>query len=216
MHCPLPVPTRIHKKRIGTKTGAVCHAVARSYVERAFAVCSCRASGVLCRGICMRCVTLAVCVTMLRPPKGNPKCICLPSVWRTTKNKNDRGFFELLITPLRQPSASVLVRNGILYMPVNLFSSSSCLRSISRCFLNSRDLRRASRVSCIFVEILFLIWVFLSSFLFCAWESKMRSNRCTVISQVNHVVRFSGQCSIFCFSCQLRRSPAVILSHLGT
>ena len=35
VHCPLPAPTRIHKKRIGTKTGAVGHAVARSSVERA-------------------------------------------------------------------------------------------------------------------------------------------------------------------------------------
>ena len=33
VHCPLPVPTRIHNKRTGTKTGAVCHAVARSSVE---------------------------------------------------------------------------------------------------------------------------------------------------------------------------------------
>ena len=48
MRCPPPVPTRIHKKSIGTKTGAVCHAVARSSVERALR--------------CVRIMHLACCV----------------------------------------------------------------------------------------------------------------------------------------------------------
>ena len=34
------------------------------------------------------------------------------NVWRATKNKIDSGFLNCLVTPLRQPQASVLVRMG--------------------------------------------------------------------------------------------------------
>ena len=90
VHRPLPVPTESTKKRIGTKTGAVCHAVARSSVERALRCV--RVVQLVC------CVGESVCATShllyvlpcrvaagyatpaVRPPEVNPKCICLPSV----------------------------------------------------------------------------------------------------------------------------------------
>ena len=103
------------RERIGTKTGAVCHAVARSSEERALRCV--RVMHLVC------CVGKSVCATShllyefpctvaaeyatpaVRPPKGNPKCICLPSVAKRCtegheKQKLQWFFFELLVKPL--------------------------------------------------------------------------------------------------------------------
>ena len=69
------------------------------------------AFGVLCRGICVRYITHALCVT--QETRNAFACQALQRyVLRTTKNKIDSCFFELLVIPLRQPQASVLVHSG--------------------------------------------------------------------------------------------------------
>ena len=76
--------------------------------ETYFALTTHHASGVLCRGICVRCITLAVYFilpcrcgvrnTRCTPPKGNPKCICLPSVAKGCtegqEKTHDNGFLN--------------------------------------------------------------------------------------------------------------------------
>ena len=118
VHCPPPVPTRIHKKRIGTKIGAVCHAVARSSVERAFR-CVRIMHLVCCVGESfVRYITLATCVTLpcscgvrntrCRPTKRKPEMLLLAKRCKEMyrgprKTKLRPWFFVLLVTPLRQP-----------------------------------------------------------------------------------------------------------------
>ena len=104
VHCP----QESTNKRVGTKTGAVCHAVARC-VRIMHLVC--------CVGESVphhTCYAAGYATPAVRPPKGNPKCICLPSVEMyggRRKTKLTVFFFEPLVTPLRERFGAY----GILY-----------------------------------------------------------------------------------------------------
>ena len=89
VHCPLTVPTRIHKKSIGTQIGAVMRSRALRWnvLYAVYVSCIwCAASG---KSVCAAshllhvlpcCVAAAYATPAVSPPKGKPKRSCLPSV----------------------------------------------------------------------------------------------------------------------------------------
>ena len=76
------------------------------FCETYLALSTYRASGVQCRGTCMRYITLAICFTQpcscgvrntqCTPPKGNPKCICLPSVAERCKEGQEKSMGQTI------------------------------------------------------------------------------------------------------------------------
>ena len=117
------------KERVGAGFDAVCHAVARSLVKYSLrCVCVlciwCAVSGKLyalhdtCFFVLPCRVAAEYATPTVRPPKGNPKCMCLPSVAKRCidgqEKQNGQCFFELLVKPLcniKRPFGA----GGILY-----------------------------------------------------------------------------------------------------
>ena len=78
---------RTRRELVGAGSGAVCDAVGRLFCGTYFARCMYYAFGVLCRGICMRYITLASCVTL--------PCSCGhsgPSTQATTQQQQQQTF----------------------------------------------------------------------------------------------------------------------------